>query len=612
MALIQADLLDAREAAVDGRADACRRFGRLDALVNNASSFFPTPVGEIAPADWNDLIGTNLQAPLFLAQAAAPALRKAQGAIVNITDIHAERPLKNYVVYSIAKAGLVGLTRSLARELAPEVRVNAVAPGPILWPDDEAFDELSRQRIISHTPLRREGTPDDIAKAVHFLLADAPYVTGETINVDGGRGIRCDRRAGSTAVDAPATPQRGDLRGERLEIGIDDAVRDERHARALEVVERRAERAARARDDLAPARSSVSLPAYCGWSRRTTNVERASAAIAASHARPTAAGTSRRPSRAATAGATRRARAAPAAGRATPRHAPPRRAPAPVPARSGVPRDASDHRQNRRCSPRSVAGRASTNGNSGFHSSDPYANTHQPAPLGFAASVAVERLRELLVVERVARAPSACDIELAHAPRLEVARGTASSGRRSVMRVTGSFCSSILAWRRCAPVVLPCAPALAEQRRRATGLRGLTGVRRSVTLRAFHSCVPRSARNSDCRSFRKRRPSGVGRSTAGSGSSRPLRVASPIADATTAIGRPVRSANIAEGTPSVRRSAFSMNSNGRSRRDTSTSSCSGAALDTCSRYCLGCFQRSCRSTRSGNDSLECAPAPMPR
>src|SRR5205809_630341 len=135
------------------------------------------------------MIGTNVQAPLFLSQAAAPALRKAQGAIVNITDIHAERPLKNYVVYSIAKAALVGLTRSLARELAPEVRVNAVAPGPILWPDDEAFNEVSRQRIISHTPLRREGRPDDIAKAVYFLLAEATYVTGETINVDGGRHI---------------------------------------------------------------------------------------------------------------------------------------------------------------------------------------------------------------------------------------------------------------------------------------------------------------------------------------------------------------------------------------------------------------------------------------
>jgi len=147
------------------------------------------PLGDITPTDWDDLIGTNVRAPLFLSQAAAPALRKTQGSIVNITDIHAERPLKSYVVYSVAKAGLVGLTRSLARELAPDIRVNAVAPGPILWPDEEVFDELARQRIISHTPLKREGTPDDIAKAVHYLLADAPYVTGETINVDGGRHI---------------------------------------------------------------------------------------------------------------------------------------------------------------------------------------------------------------------------------------------------------------------------------------------------------------------------------------------------------------------------------------------------------------------------------------
>jgi pteridine reductase len=188
VSLIQADLLDLGklQSLVD---QTLQSFGRLDALVNNASSFFQTPVGEITAAQWEDLIGTNLRAPMFLAQAAAPALKKAQGAIVNITDIHAERPLKNYVVYSVAKAGLVGLTRSLARELAPEVRVNAVAPGPILWPDDDAFDELSRQRIISHTPLRREGTPEDIAKAVHFLLADATYVTGDTINVDGGRHV---------------------------------------------------------------------------------------------------------------------------------------------------------------------------------------------------------------------------------------------------------------------------------------------------------------------------------------------------------------------------------------------------------------------------------------
>ncbi len=188
VALIQADLLDLNKlpSIVE---QTVQRFGRLDALVNNASSFYATPVGEITPASWDDLIGTNLRAPLFVAQAAAAALKKTQGAIINITDIHAERPLKSYVVYSIAKAGLVALTRSLARELAPEVRVNAVAPGPILWPDDASFDELSRQRIISHTLLKREGTPDDVAKAVHFLLADATYVTGETINVDGGRHV---------------------------------------------------------------------------------------------------------------------------------------------------------------------------------------------------------------------------------------------------------------------------------------------------------------------------------------------------------------------------------------------------------------------------------------
>jgi pteridine reductase len=188
VALIQADLLDLGKvpSLVD---QTVQSFGRLDALINNAASFYPTPIGEITLEDWENLIGADLRAPLFIAQAAAPALKKTLGAIVNITDIHAERPLKNYILYSIAKAGLVGLTRSLARELAPEIRVNAVAPGPILWPDDDAFDELSRQRIISHTPLKREGTPEDIAKAVHFLLAEATYVTGETINVDGGRHV---------------------------------------------------------------------------------------------------------------------------------------------------------------------------------------------------------------------------------------------------------------------------------------------------------------------------------------------------------------------------------------------------------------------------------------
>src|SRR5487761_2568284 len=139
--------------------------------------------------DWDALVGANLKAPLFLSQAAAPHLRKSGGCIVNITDIHAERPLKNYVVYSIAKAGLAGLTRSLARELGPEVRVNAVAPGPIVWPEDGSFDEVTRQRVISHTLLRRIGEPDDIARAVYYLIAEAPYVTGQIIAVDGGRSV---------------------------------------------------------------------------------------------------------------------------------------------------------------------------------------------------------------------------------------------------------------------------------------------------------------------------------------------------------------------------------------------------------------------------------------
>jgi pteridine reductase len=188
VALVQADLLD-----VAGLPEIVKntlsRFERIDALVNNASSFFPTPVGEIAQASWDNLMGTNLRAPLFLAQAAAPHLRKTGGSIVNITDIHAERPLKSYVVYTVAKAGLAGLTRSLARELAPEVRVNGVAPGPILWPEDGSWDEVTRQRTISNTLLKRTGDPDDIARAVHYLIAEAPYVTGQIIAVDGGRSI---------------------------------------------------------------------------------------------------------------------------------------------------------------------------------------------------------------------------------------------------------------------------------------------------------------------------------------------------------------------------------------------------------------------------------------
>ena len=188
VALLQADLLDT-EGLTEIVRNSVSRFGRLDALVNNASSFFSTPVGDISQPDWDDLIGTNLKAPLFLSQAAAPHLRKTGGCIVNITDIHADRPLKNFLVYSIAKAGLAGLTRSLARELGPDIRVNGVAPGPILWPEDDSFDEVSRQRIISHTLLKRAGEPDDLARAVYFLIAEAPYVTGQIIAVDGGRSV---------------------------------------------------------------------------------------------------------------------------------------------------------------------------------------------------------------------------------------------------------------------------------------------------------------------------------------------------------------------------------------------------------------------------------------
>lgn len=167
-------------------ADVLARFGRLDALINNASSFFPTAIGEIDEAAWADLVGSNFKAPLFLSQAAAPALRAAGGAIVNITDVHAERPLRGYPLYSAAKGALLTLTRALAVELAPDVRVNAVAPGPILWPDDGQFDDPERVDIVRHTLLKREGAPEDIAGAVAYLLS-AAYVTGQVINVDGGR-----------------------------------------------------------------------------------------------------------------------------------------------------------------------------------------------------------------------------------------------------------------------------------------------------------------------------------------------------------------------------------------------------------------------------------------
>ena len=188
-ACVQADLLQLDD--LDAMLDAARRrFGRLDALVNNASSFFATPIGAISQQTWDDLMGTNLKAPLFLAQAAARELTRRRGCIVNIVDIHAERPLEQHVVYSIAKAGLVALTRSLARELGPNVRVNAVAPGAIAWPNDGELANPKLQReILRRTPLKRIGRPEDVARAVEFLIADAPYVTGHVVAVDGGRSI---------------------------------------------------------------------------------------------------------------------------------------------------------------------------------------------------------------------------------------------------------------------------------------------------------------------------------------------------------------------------------------------------------------------------------------
>jgi pteridine reductase len=164
------------------------RFGRLDVLVNNASSFFPTPVGEITLAQWDDLMGSNLKAPLFLSQAAAPALRAQRGLIINMVDVHASRPLQGHPVYCAAKAGLHMLTRSLARELGPEVRVNGIAPGPVLWPES-GIDDAMKEKIIEKTALKRYGSPQDIARTALFLAQDAPYITGQIIAVDGGRSI---------------------------------------------------------------------------------------------------------------------------------------------------------------------------------------------------------------------------------------------------------------------------------------------------------------------------------------------------------------------------------------------------------------------------------------
>jgi pteridine reductase len=167
-----------------------RTGGRLDMLVNNASNFYPTPIGTITLEQWDDLFGSNLKAPLFLSQALLPALRAARGVIVNIVDVHAQRPLRDHPVYGPAKAGLAMLTRSLAKDLGPDVRVNGVSPGAILWPEEgQGMSDTLRAAIIKQTALKRAGEPEDIAAAVLFLVRDAPYVTGQIIAVDGGRSV---------------------------------------------------------------------------------------------------------------------------------------------------------------------------------------------------------------------------------------------------------------------------------------------------------------------------------------------------------------------------------------------------------------------------------------
>jgi pteridine reductase len=184
---IQADLLETSRLGmlVD---KVIAHAGRLDILVNNASSFYPTPLAGITEQQWTDLLGTNLKAPLFLAQAALPHLKSAQGVIINIVDIHAVRPLKDHTMYGAAKAGLAFLTRALARDLAPEVRVNGIAPGAILWPEGGVSDQM-REVVLKQIPLKRVGEPTDIANCVLYLVRDAPYVTGQVIAVDGGRSV---------------------------------------------------------------------------------------------------------------------------------------------------------------------------------------------------------------------------------------------------------------------------------------------------------------------------------------------------------------------------------------------------------------------------------------
>jgi pteridine reductase len=183
---IQGDLADV--AALPGIVEKCTsRFGRLDALVNNASAFFPTPIAEATSEQWDEIFSSNARGPFFLAQAAASVLKKTSGSIVNIVDIYAEKPLARHPIYSMAKAALAMMTQSLARDLAPEIRVNAVAPGAILWPENS--EPANQGKLIARTPLKRTGAPEEVAKAVLFLIRDATFTTGQILTVDGGRSL---------------------------------------------------------------------------------------------------------------------------------------------------------------------------------------------------------------------------------------------------------------------------------------------------------------------------------------------------------------------------------------------------------------------------------------
>jgi pteridine reductase len=190
--IIQADLLDPNSYSLIIN-EAIKVYGQLNFLINNASSYYPTNINDINELNWNELIVSNLKAALFLSKEASPFLKKSNGSIINITDAHITNPKKNYIIYSIAKSGLTTLTKSLAQELGPEIRVNAVAPGPVLWPDKSSeFDALYRKKVISQTMLKKVGDADDIAKAVEFLLLNAPFITSHILNVDGGRSFNSE------------------------------------------------------------------------------------------------------------------------------------------------------------------------------------------------------------------------------------------------------------------------------------------------------------------------------------------------------------------------------------------------------------------------------------